>query len=240
VSWTARAIFDSDFIDALSLEPGNEGDPADMWVFYSLINFEPTRLKMRAYDDSANVWSASTTVFNDVATTQIVDQRMRTVTRRSNNFAYMALVTGPGVGTNHVLRVFRIESLSTVVALTNIVSGVFVSAVSIAIDPINSHLYVVRVDLAGNLLYNRSTDLGATWEAAVPINSAGPYPATNGTQLSPILASGGRFYPMWANQDTSTARTLRANFTTSIVLAPSPPPSGLGGAGAAKALLDLF
>ena len=235
-TWTTRATFDSTFMDCFAIEPGNESDSADFWIFFT----RPSsgQMEMQAYFNATDTWSSLVVVFDSGGTGPIVDQRMNTVTRRSNNFTYMAFTTGLGNGDQ--LRVFRIESRATIVTLPTIVSGAFSQHISITLNPIANHLYVVRMDINGNIYYYRSTDLGSTWDAAVLIPSAGPYTGTIGTRLSPILASGGRFYPFWANQDTSTVRTLRANFTTSIVLAPPAPPSGLGGAGAAKALLDLF
>ena len=220
VTWTSRTSpLGAPVID-YDLHPGNEADPADVW----LISYNDTGgfrdLWLKVYDNSANTWSSALITTGGPI---VFPYRISSTTRQSDNHV---IVIAPDNFWNavHNIKCWDIASAASITPKTNVVTGIqYENGTNVFYDQLNDILYVAYVRGATGLTdekiyYRTSTDGGTTWSAEFPYSVSTSAP----TQFLGVLAGlsvplcvSGRFEVVWFLQ---TADDYYTNYDNSVAI----------------------
>ncbi len=227
-TWAARSTAGINRISKVWIFPGNEADLED--VLLVDLQFAAQDLGTTLYDNSADTWGVRA-ILADNATDGVVFELLfiqgHGVHRQSDDHALFSLVTDVDIATSDLLT-FDITNPTTVTQKANVLTNqAEFGAACLWINQQNDNVrcsylrggtWSSKVDA----YYKLSTDGMDSWEIE--------------TQLSVtdddhkciysggfVDAAGGRFMPMWLNEDLDDLITNKDN-SIEIPAAPPPPP----------------
>lgn len=222
-SWAARTDgADGNLVDFVMMFPGNETDDQDMWMLY--LDVSVNALSLKTYDDDANSWSESAIVGGITESTQF--WQIAGAMRHSDNHLLIAIWTIVDAPTADILT-FDVAGGASITPTANVVTDQDESgSVCLTIDQQSGDVYV-GYNKGGTWLssvdsvYHKSEDGMSTWgaEQAMSENASDDYRNVSST-LS-IGDVGGKFLPVWENEDLND---LLCNVNNAVSIDPAPPP----------------
>ncbi len=166
-SWAARAtILDaSQNVDEVILIPGsNAADDQDIQAIYGDVSGGDVVVTLKAYDDSANSWSESSTIVTAENGGDIFQQMAVTI-RHSDE--HLLLVVVDDAATVRDIRVWDLNGTGSITEKTAVISNVnLLRTVSISIDQNTDDVYIFwgrSPTTTDPVVYKKSDDGGGTW-----------------------------------------------------------------------------
>lgn len=225
-NWTPKVSpWEAPARDPIQLFPGNEADNQDIWaVFWDA---SANEISLKTYDDSGDSWSEqSISGSMEDSTTYF---QMGGAIRLSDGHLILAAWSEYATLTAD-LKVWDINGAGSITAKANILTDTIeYFQASVFINQANDDIYVAYFGgtAAGSEVkarYQKSTD-GATSWGGDTVYQADVEDDMRWISCGAIKAAwGGRFEPIWSNNDWSD---LFTNFDNSISIAVPSPPTGL-------------
>ncbi len=219
-SFTSRtSLTEGNEVDRIMLLAGNEADSNDIWSIYQDVSTNEITLKV--YDDSANSWSESSVI--DTMVENVAYFGFDTMDRHSDGHAILVM-WNEHQSSSADLVVHDITNITIFSEKANIVTNNFAwGIVSLLINQQNDDLYAgYNIDTSvGAIVYQKSINGGTNWggQTAMSVTVGDHKLVIGGTSVGD---SGGRWMPIWFNDDT---RDLITNFDNSIEIPEVEPPS---------------
>lgn len=178
VNWTSRTTGDEDAqSDFFILQPGNETDNDDIWMFF--YDDSATELSLKIYDNSANSWSETSISTGMDAISGSRWNQLGASPRFSDNHSIVAMWSDYDVSTAD-LKVWDIGGSGSITAKTDVETNVDGAiAAAVVVDQNNDDIYVVfllssitEVAKSVDITFKKSTDGGGTWGSRVVENDS--------------------------------------------------------------------
>lgn len=211
-TWTSKAaVGDGLLVDRIMFVNGGETDTNDFLCIYQDVS--ANALTVKTYDDSANSWSESSTI--DTITEVSYFFGFDAIDRHSDDHVILAMRESPTSGD---LAVWDITDGSTYTKKTDVKTSVSsYGIVGLVINQQTDDLYVTYTSATttGSIKYKKSTDGGSNWgsETALSATSDDHCALISGSSIGD---SGGRFQPIWFNDDLND---LITNYDNGVSIA---------------------
>ncbi len=203
VTWTSRAqLADGNAADGILLMPGAETDEDDIWCIYWDRSLE--ELSLKVYDNSGDSWSEFS-IASSIAGSSGYYQ-MSAVPRHRDNHVLLAIWNALDTAGSD-LKVWDIGSSSDFTAKTDVVTNLNESGqVALLIDQIHDYLYAAYLkggtwEASVDVVYKKSADGGTTWGDEQSYSEASADDLRALWAGVSIGADGGRFQPVFFNDD---------------------------------------
>lgn len=222
-TWTSLNSTFMEADDRILFSPCNEKNPRDICTIYW--DMSANQITIKSYNSTNNVWIESASVGNFADSNQVYT--MDATYRQSDNHtilgawtAYNTLATpDPAIQIWDITNHTTFEQKTSAFARDSNSGGV-----GLLIDQNTDNLYVAYTEgstTSSVVNYKNSTDGGTTWTDAVLYDA--PNDDIKGVYVgTSIGASGGRFEPIFYNEDTTN---LYNNYTTSFLIPKAVTPS---------------
>lgn len=215
-TWTEKADgADGDPPDGIQLLPGNEADSDDIWMIYWDRSAEEISLKV--FDFSGDSWSE--TLISAGMIDNVSFMGMMASIRHSDNHAILVAFNEFDVATAD-LKAWDIGSSASITALTDVLTNNAESYFPcILINQQNDDIYVgyakgTTLNVGVDIKYKLSTDGGTTWEAQQDMSEDAEDDHRYVESGLSIDNAGGKFQPIWENDDTEELITNVNNGVT--------------------------
>lgn len=213
-TWTGRTTPDEGAnADRGIILPANEADTQDIYMVF--LDDTAVALTVKVYDDSANSWSEGTgsiTLTSEDGTHWQFDA----VKRHSDNHIILVAWNDTGSSTGDII-CYDITDKDTFTAKTDVITNSASGGISIMINQQNDDLYVAYMNpnstwtLTVDCVYKKSTDGGSNWgtETAMSADTADDLRWITAGHM--VLNAGGKFQPVWFNDDLTDLLTNTDN-----------------------------
>ncbi len=224
-TWTSKASPWEGNDDYILLFPGNEADNQYVWATFWDRSDEEISLK--TFDNSGNSWSAGTSISGSMVSSTIYMQMDGAIRFSDGHLIFTAWNLYNNA--NADLIVWDINGEGSITAKTNVLTdsiGSFLA--SVFIDQKNDDIYVTYarglVHVNVTVYYKKSTDGGGNWavlgELVMQVNAADDMRLISCGAVK--VAWGGKFQPVWFNDDFNYLYTNTDNgITITAVVPPS-------------------
>ena len=216
-TWTSKTSPWENTHDYLLLFPGNEADSQDVWaVFWDRSS---NTVSLKTYDDSGDSWSEQSISSGMVEANNYL--QMDGAIRLSDGHLILAAWNEFDTATAD-LKIWDINGAGSITAKTNVLTDLAESfLVSVFINPNTDDIYIAYAK-GGTILsdviiyYQKSVDGGANWDGQTTMQ------ANTGDDMRWLscgvvkAAWGGKFQPIWFNDDVTD---LLTNVDNSISIA---------------------
>lgn len=215
-NWTSRAQLQDGIIGPTYLLPGYYADTNDIVALYH--NVGGNIIYLMIYDNSADSWDdTGTGSISLVENTSYFS--FDAAIRHSDNHIIVAAWNAINTSTGDLV-VYDITNENTFTQKTNVVTNSESGGVSIMINQQNDEIYVAYIkpntnfQATADIVYQKSTDGGANWggETAMSANSPDDLRWISAGQY--VGNAGGKFQPVWYNDDLSDIFTNTTNGVT--------------------------
>ncbi len=221
-NWTSRAqLADGNEADGILLMPGAETDEDDIWCVYW--DRSANALSLKVYDNSDNSWS-ETSIATSVADSNFYYQMSASPRHRDNHVILVAWSELDAATAD--LKAWDIGGSGSITALTNVLTDTNEAAqVAVLIDQQTDDIYVAYLkggtwEATVDVKYKKSTDGGSTWGDEQDYSEASADDVRALWAGVSVGLSGGRFQPVFFNNDL---RDLFTNRTNDVSIAPNLP-----------------
>jgi hypothetical protein len=217
-SWTSIAnVFESDYNDNVILIPGNEENISDIWALYWDGN--ANEISLKSYNSTSDSWSETSITTGAIDSPSSFFHDWHAIHRQSDNHTVLAFWNERDAATAD-LEVWEINSSTAITPLSNITNN-FDDIINVAlmINQQNDDLYAVTIGkndstqgVGNNVLpyYKKSIDNGITWGDEVELDSGADDLSGSWAGVS-VGNKGGRFQPVWFNDDLNDLLTNNTN-----------------------------
>ena len=211
-TWTSKTNPRENNLDFILLFPGNESDAQDVWATYW--DASEDEISLKTFDNSGNSWSEQ--LISAAMVWYSVYLQMDGAIRLSDGHLIFAAWNDYDVATAD-LKVWDINGAASITPKTNILTNSNDSAlVSVFINQVNDDIYVayVKGTTMGALVkvfYQKSADGGANWGGQTAMQADAEDDEKWISCGAVKVAWGGKFQPVWFNDDLLDLFTNTAN-----------------------------
>ena len=211
-TWTSKTNPRENELDYCLLFPGNEADNQDVWAIYW--DDDADTISLKTFDNSGNSWSEQTISAAMVRYSAYL--QMDGAIRLSDGHLIFAGWNDYDVATAD-LKVWDINGAASITAKTDVLTDSAESfLVSVFVNQANDDIYAAyakgtAVGSEVAVFYKKSVDGGANWGGQTAMQADAEDDEKWISSGALRVASGGKFQPVWFNDDLLNLFTNTAN-----------------------------
>ena len=211
-TWTSRTNPREINLDHCLLFPGNEADNQDLWAAYW--DASANEVSLKTFDNSGNSWSEQ--LISAAMTEHSAFLQMDGAIRLSDGHLIFAAWNDYDVATAD-LKVWDINGAASITAKTDVLTNSAESfVVSVFVNQANDDIYAAyakgtAVVSEVAVFYKKSVDGGANWGGQTAMQADAEDDEKWISCGAVKVASGGKFQPVWFNDDLLDLFTNTAN-----------------------------
>jgi len=225
-AWTSRTDPWEAYDNFLLLFPGNEADNQDVWATFWDRLAAADEISLKTFDNSLDVWSAGTLISANMTANYEYLQMDGTIRLSDGHLIFAAWNLFNSAAAD--LMTWDINGEGSIVAKTNVLTDSADSyLVSVFVNQANDDIYVAytKGTSIGSLVtvfYQKSVNGGANWDGQVAMQANAEDDERWISAGAIKVAWGGKFQPVWYNDDLHDIFTNSDNGIT--IDGPPPPP----------------